>query len=373
MRDWTFQKAFSRMFVYNILFEDSEVDGRHLQLDTASRVLSISAAGCGVAGMLRFHPRSADAVDINHHHLALAALKMGAAQHGRSYSSFYDLFGRGWLPEPKREVRRITATLPDWVGSYWKQHYHRFNRTLYHRGLTARMLGGLRRLTGVDADWLRSIATLDSDGRVQAMVGRFGPYLDLPLLRQALDSPLQLMALGVNFEQRDRMLAADGVEDLVGFFVNYMARVAETDLSTNWFAWYAIAGHYDHERQDAVPPFLRRDSYEASVEAPTQTRYVHASIFDVLEAAPARRWTHYTLCDAIDWMPFGVQRRLLREIARTADDGAIVLWRSVEDDDIVQRHGLGDRFVRMHEASNAATTADRTRQYKRVDFYRVCA
>ena len=60
MRDWTFQKTFSRLFVYNILFEDAEVDGRFLELDEDSTVLSISAAGCGVASMLRFQPRSID-------------------------------------------------------------------------------------------------------------------------------------------------------------------------------------------------------------------------------------------------------------------------------------------------------------------------
>ena len=48
--DGAFEQVFARTFVYNILFEDAEVDERFLGLDESSRVLAISGAGCGVAG-----------------------------------------------------------------------------------------------------------------------------------------------------------------------------------------------------------------------------------------------------------------------------------------------------------------------------------
>ncbi|GAB4212709.1 MAG: hypothetical protein OHK0013_35810 [Sandaracinaceae bacterium] len=70
-----FRSTFQRLFVYNILFEDSEVDEALLDLDERSRVLSITGAGCGVAAMIARRREAIDAVDINPHHLALAALK----------------------------------------------------------------------------------------------------------------------------------------------------------------------------------------------------------------------------------------------------------------------------------------------------------
>ncbi|MEM7676031.1 MAG: DUF3419 family protein, partial [Myxococcota bacterium] len=80
LRDIAFQRMFSGLFVYNILFEDSELDDRFLEIDERSDVLSITGAGCGVATMVSRQPRTIDAVDINKHHLALSALKITAAQ-----------------------------------------------------------------------------------------------------------------------------------------------------------------------------------------------------------------------------------------------------------------------------------------------------
>ena len=97
LRDVAFQHTFQQLFVYNILFEDAEVDETHLEIGERSRVLSITGAGCGVAGMLSRDPRSIDAVDINPHHLALTALKCTAAQRLRSYARFYDLCVRSGI------------------------------------------------------------------------------------------------------------------------------------------------------------------------------------------------------------------------------------------------------------------------------------
>jgi len=65
LRDRTFSSVFSNIFVYSILYEDSEVDERFLEIDTDSTILGISGAGCRIAGHVSQHPRSIDAVDIN--------------------------------------------------------------------------------------------------------------------------------------------------------------------------------------------------------------------------------------------------------------------------------------------------------------------
>lgn len=372
MRDWTFQKTFSRLFVYNILFEDAEIDGRFLELDEDSTVLSISAAGCGVASMLRFQPRSVDAVDINKHHLALAALRMNGAQTMPNYAEFYDLFGRGWHPYPEKVVKNLASTLPGWMQSYWKLHYPRFRRSLYNQGLTAQMLRTMRRLSGVDANWLRSTFDMNPEDRAKLVKDTFEPVIKGPVIKRITESPLQLLALGVNFEQRDKLVASSG-GDVGDFIIQHLQNLARTDVETNWFAWYGVAGHYNHENEKAVPPYLRRSEHAKSVESPTQKRFHHDNLFNVMGKAKANTWSHYTFCDAIDWMPGPVQQKLMDEVVRTARPGAVVLWRSVEDEDVVAKHRYGDRFKRMDEASDIATREERSRQYKRVDFYRVHA
>ena len=372
LRDIAFQRIFTSLFVYNILFEDSELDDRFLEIDENSDVLSITGAGCGVATMVSKRPRRMDAVDINKHHLALSALKITAAQRLRDYETFYSLLGRGMHPDPKHTVGLVSDHLPAWMQRYWARHWPRFKRSLYLEGLTSQMLTGMRKLTGVDASWLVPLQDQPVEVRKQAIDDAITPVLHRPLVKMLMQSPVQLLALGVNYQQRDRILETEDDATITDFFVSHLKRLAETDLARNWFVWWAIAGGFNHDRQDAVPPYLRRERHEASFGAPTQVNFHRGNIFDRLEAAGSKTWSHYTLCDAPDWMPDPVQRNLLDEIFRTSRDGAIVLTRSVQDESFIDRIDGRKRFQLMEDASQVATLEDRSRQYRRVDFYRVC-
>lgn len=376
VRDRAFQKVFASTFVYNILFEDAEVDEQFLGLDDDSTVLGITGAGCGFAGMMSRRPRTIDAVDINKHHLALAALKMEAGRKIGDFETFYDLFGRGWSPDPDRTVQPLVQDLPPWMQKYWrKRASKRFRKTLYHEGLTAKMLTGLRKRVGMDANWVRETAAKPEAERVAALLEIVEPLRASFPVRCALRSPAQLLALGINFEQRDRIVETEQ-QDMVDFFVDHLARVMRTDLWTNWVAWFAAAGQFNHAREDAVPPYLRRDRWEDAQGGETDLRFHNRNLFDILGEAGPDTWSHYTLCDAVDWMPEPVQRRLLDEILRTSREGAIVLWRSVEEEDrfgtIVGRLGYGDRFTRVEGSENAAEM-DRTRMYRQVNFFQVTA
>ena len=370
LSDWAFQHLFSRLFVYNILWEDSEVDEQFLELDEDSTVLGISGAGCRIAGHLSQHPRRIDAVDINPHHLALAALKTAAARHLRSYETFYGLLGRGAHPEHESLVQAATAALPAWIRRYWKSRHRLFARAFYEEGLTARMFVGLRRLAGIDGAWLRRLGGMAVEQRAAAIDATLAPVMRHPLVARVIDSPMHLLAIGVNFAQRDRMLRTNGL-GYVDYLVDHVKRVAATDLERNWFAWTAIAGHYNHDHPDAVPPYLRRDRHARSIEAPTHVEFHHRNLFDVLAGARPGTWSHYTLCDMPDWLPQPAQRRLFSEILRTSRDGGVVMYRSVESDSLVARHGLQSRLQPLTARTAAASRLDRSRQYARVNYYRV--
>lgn len=371
MLDVTFEAAFRRLFIYNILFEDSEVDGDYFQLDEQSRVLGISAAGCGLASMLRFQPAHIDAVDINRHHLALASLKMVAARDLDNYGLFYDLFGHGWLDQPETTIQRLARALPRDQQSYWKSHHSLFRKPFYAQGWTAFMLRALRNAAGLGTAWMHDFVKLPKDERVASIRRLAEPALRRPLIQSALRSPLNQLALGVNYSQKERLFSDGG--DIIDFILKHLERVASTDCETNWFAWYAAAGHYNHDNPQAVPPYLRRSCHEASHDAPTRFGFHHESIFRVLKRAPANTWTHYSLCDAVDWMPRDTQIQLLKEIRRTAKPGAMVLMRSVSDENIVNNCQMSSWLSHLREDSEAASSRERSCQYKRVDFFRVCA
>lgn len=370
IRDFLFEQTFARLFVYNILFEDAEVDERFFGLDEASRVLGVTGAGCGVAGMLAQNPSAIDAVDINAHHLALTALKVQAARRQKPYSSFYDLFGRGWLPDPAPVLSRLVEELPGWMQRHWRTNQHVFHRSLYGEGLTSQVVGALRRRSGIDADWLRGLVDQPIEARQRAIEAAIAPVLQSPMVQLLSRSPVQLLALGVNFRQCERLCEAEQM-GLLDFFLHYIHRLAETDLRTNWFAWYFVTGQFHHDDKEGVPPYLRPDHYERSQRSTTEVRYHRRSFFDVLGNASARTWSHYSLLDAPDWLDAAAQERLLGEIRRTGRDGAIVLHRTVESGSIFERCEAGQWFEEMTPESELATALDRTRQYRRVCFHRL--
>jgi S-adenosylmethionine-diacylglycerol 3-amino-3-carboxypropyl transferase len=147
LRDWTFEKLFKNAFVYNILWEDTEVDERFLGVNEDSSVLCISAAGCGVANHLSRNPRRGDAGDIHPHPLALTPLKASAVRCLESHEELYALFGFGRHPSAERVVRRLVSPLPRWIRAYWKLHWRIFEKSMVQEGLTAQMLKGVRAVT----------------------------------------------------------------------------------------------------------------------------------------------------------------------------------------------------------------------------------
>jgi S-adenosylmethionine-diacylglycerol 3-amino-3-carboxypropyl transferase len=364
-------RVFSRLFVFTILFEDTEVEERFFGVDERSRVLGVSAAGCGMAGLLARRPATIDAVDSNRHHLALAALKMSAAQRLESYGDLMALFGEGRHPDAKTLVTRLAAPLPDWIRAYWARHYRIFSKGLYDHGLLATSMRLMRGRLGVDETWFRQLATLPTTERQQEATRVYRRLLEQPLVAALTRSPLQLLAQGINFQQRDRNLRTTGSNDMRDVVLRFVARAVDTDLSRNWILWHCLLGRFNVEDQDALPHYLRRDHHARSVGAPTEATFHRASFVDVLAAAPARRWTHYNFSDALDWMDDGGQRMVLGEVLRTSVDGALLLNRSVDRDGLIARHGLERHFQRLPQASDAATQMERSKLYERLDIYRI--
>lgn len=370
-KDRIFQSVFTRTFTFTLLLEDAEVDDRYFGVDERSSVLSISGAGCSVTGMLARRPRRIDVVDSNRHHLAITALKMAAARGLASYEAFYHLFGHGSHPAAGELIAKLLASLPPWLQRYWSARTGLFASSLYHRGLMGRLFGALRAQAGTSRAWMIRMMREPVEARRAEVEARFAPVLRSAPTAALMRSPIFLLANGINYVQRERNLRADRTDDVVDVILAYLRRIAATDLERNWIAWNATVGAFNHDLDEAVPPYLRRAHHERSVGAPTDVRFHNADIFAVLAGAGRGAWTHVNLCDAIDWMPPRVQRELLKEAARTTGEGGVVLYRSVEDRCLATDLGLGGQLRRIEPASTEASALDRTSLYRRVNFYRV--
>jgi S-adenosylmethionine-diacylglycerol 3-amino-3-carboxypropyl transferase len=369
--DRAFAATFQHIFTFSLLYEDSEVDNRVLDLDVRSRVLAVTGAGCGVAGLLAAHPARIDANDTNPHHLALAALKVAATRRVTSYAEFYQLLGRGRHGDPERTLRPLMTGLPAWVERYWSAHHRRFRHNLYAEGLTGTFQRWLRRAMGVDADFLRALQRLPPTDRLARLSPILASVKRTWPMRTVVNTPLFLLGIGVNFEQRQRNLRANRAATMMDVVTAHFERLAQTDLETNWFVWLGLTGEFNHENPNAVPPYLRAESHQRALVAPTQVGFHRESLQRMLAAATPGQWSHFSLCDVLDWLPADAQRQVLRRIARVGGPDALVLTRSVEGGCVVDRVGLSDLYERVEPASSRASEQERTRLYGRVNVYRV--
>lgn len=369
--DRAFGATFKHVFTFSLLYEDSEVDNRVLGLDSRSRVLAVSGAGCGVAGLLAAHPARIDAIDTNRHHLALAALKVAAARRVTSHAEFYQLLGRGRHSDPERTLRPLMGDLPAWVGRYWSANHRRFRHNLYAEGLTGTFQRWLRRNVGLDADFLRTLQRVPPADRIARLSPIFTAIRRSWPMRTLVNTPLFLLGIGVNFEQRQRNLRANRAATMMDVVTSHFERLAQTDLETNWFVWVGLTGQFNHDHPQAVPPYLRAESHRRSLAAPTRVGFHRESLQRMLAGATPGQWSHFSLCDVMDWLPGDAQRRLLRRIASVGGPGAVVLTRSVEDGCVVDRAGLTELYERIEPASSEASEQERTRLYGRVNVYRV--
>ena len=224
-----------------------------------------------------------------------------------------------------------------------------------------------------DEGWLRRLTALGLEERRQLIRDTFRPVLTSPWMKWLLESPLHLLSLGVNYAQCERMLRIEEMPDIVAFLLMHLERVADTDIARNWFAWYAIVGRYNHDDQEAIPPFLRKDRHERSSRSSTSVAYHNRNIFEVLGEARPETWSHFTLCDAPDWMSDETQKRLFEAVIRAGRPGGVVQYRTVERDSLIERHGMTDRLQPMVEETELATALDRTRQFRGVRYYRIAS
>jgi S-adenosylmethionine-diacylglycerol 3-amino-3-carboxypropyl transferase len=372
-KNWIFERAFPHIFTFTILFEDCEVEERHFGIDDQSSVLAISGAGCGIASMVARRPRRIDAVDSNRCHLALTALKVLAAMRLRDHGELYQMFGHGRLDRPEETLRLLTDGLPEWIQRYWRANAGWFKSGIYTHGLLSRMFRMLRVLAGTDAGWVRRRTREPTEQRVKMTLQAWGSAIRKRPISSVVNSPLLLAAQGINFRQRDRNVRATGATKMSEVVLDFLAKVATTDIERNWIVWYACAGQFNHDNEEAVPPYLRAGHFQRSMGASTETRFLPQNIFQVMGEARPETWTHYNFSDVIDWMAPPVQKHLLLEAHRTATPGARLVYRSVEDACLVDRLGLDKKWRRIEPASSLGSAAERTRLYRRTNFYERCA
>lgn len=370
-KDKVFQKVFSSVPVFTILFEDPYIEDEFFGVNDKSAILTVTGAGCGVAGHLSKNPERIDAVDSNSHHLALTALKIEAARKLSNHEDLYTLFGHGKHSGAKQLITELTSDLPLWMQKYWSRRYKVFEKGLYHTGVFHHFVQRTNKLVGLDRKFLKQLIHLPVEERVEVGLKKCNQILNRPFVTTVVNSPLVLLANGINFRQRDKNLESSNTSSMKGVFLDLITNFCRNDMERNWVLWHIMAGHFNHEHPECRPPYLTKDSHDRSYGAKTEVNYHQTSFVEVLQQAPREHWSHYSFSDAMDWMPEELQRKVFELVIKTSRPGAVLINRTVEKECLIDKLKLHKNFQRMDKESDEATAKERSRLYKRTDFYRI--
>lgn len=369
-------------FVYNQIWEDPRVDVQALQIDSNSRILTISSGGCNAMNYLLEGPQSVTAVDLNRHHIYLLDLKLAALKNLPDYEPFFHFFGAGRGENTGSDyLRYIAPHLDRETRAFWESNtvlgsflygdrisYFR-DRGLYdhsRNGYFLRFFHWLSRRLGCDIEQILEARSLDEQ---RAMYDRhIDPFFDGLIIRVVGKLPVTLFGLGIppqQYNELTREISSGGT--IIDIYRRRVRKLAcDFPIGENYFAWQAFARKYDVERRRAIPDYLKESNF-ARLRANAdrlQTRIGSAT--DEIRNSSAGTFNRFVLLDAQDWMDRDGLIDLWSAIAEKAEPGSRVIFRTAGSSSPVETslpEDLRSRFVYEKELSQNLFEQDRSSIY----------
>ncbi|HEY5336729.1 MAG TPA: DUF3419 family protein [Rhizomicrobium sp.] len=363
-------------FVYNQIWEDPRADLEALGLQSHHRLLTIASGGCNVLNYLAANPARIIAIDLNPNHVALTRLKLAALKELANYDDFFRFFGEADKKSNRAAFDDVIAeTLDEDTLRHWQKHIplhgrriNMFARNLYRYGLLGRFIGILHVIAKLSGKRLEEIVEAKTPAEQRAAFDRIiAPMLDNKVIKLLSKSPISLYALGIPPAQYDELVgSSDG--DTISVLRQRIEKLAcDFPMQENYFAWQAFTRGYDRESREAVPPYLRRDVYEAIRTRTDRVDVHHASLIDFLKEQAPHSLHRFVLLDAQDWMTPDVLSQLWEQIDRSADNrDARVIFRTAGADSPLPRklpQALLAPWVYREEESRRLHATDRSSIY----------
>ncbi len=377
-REGLLERLFERLFrglVYTQIWEDPEIDLEALALRPDSHVVAIASGGCNVLSYLTADPARITAVDLSRAHVALNRLKLVAATRLPSWRAFYGFFGTADDQANVAAYHRLIAPhLDPQSRAYWEsrglQHLGRrrisiFARNAYRHGVLGRFIGlahAAARVYGVDLRDLLSARSLDEQRRFFETM--LVPLFDKPAVRWATANRLSLYGLGIPPAQYE---ALAGGRDMGAVLRSRVERLAcGFSLDDNYFTWQAFGRRYSRDAEGPLPPYLRREQFDAVRARVDRVEVLNRSVTEYLAGCPDASRDRYVLLDAQDWMTDAQLTALWAEITRTARPSARVIFRTAAEPSLLPGRldpALLARWRYEVALSRALTQRDRSAIY----------
>ena len=389
---WSVEGALERLFthwfdsfVYNQIWEDPRADLEALALESDSQILTISSGGCNVLNYLTRRPAGIIAIDLNHHHISLLRLKLGALRHLPEASDFFRFFAAG---EDRLNcslfAAHIAPALDPSTRDYWESggwlrrltwgpRINYFRRGFYDQaklGQFLRLIHLVARLSGRNLE--RMLQARSHAEQVAIFDGEVAPLFDTWLVRFVGRLPVALYSLGIP-PQQFRALERERPDGIVATLRERVRRLAcDFPIQDNYFGWQVFGRRYDLVHGHALPDYLRPEFYAQLRNDVGRVTTELSTVTGWLARQPAGAIDRVVLLDSQDWMtPLAIDT-LWREIARVGRPGTRVIFRTAGSASPVEAAltpAIAARFSYHSEQSRAVHARDRSAIYGAFHLY----
>ncbi len=376
------QSLFSVWFdalVYNQIWEDPRVDLEALELNSDSRILTISSGGCNALNYLIEAPGSVTSVDLNRHHDALLQLKIAAIKGLPDHESFFSFFGRGTDKSNADNFREYVAPwLNEGGREYWESRFgirrrRRIDlfsgRGIYKHSRNGYFLGFFHKIAGLHGCRPELVLGARSIQEQEDLYRRHvEPFFDSAFVRLVGKMPVTLFGLGIPPQQYDEL--KKDLEGQGGLIDTYRERAhrlaAGFPIDDNYFAWQAFARRYDTEDRKALPEYLKPENWDDLRANADRITAKVASVTDEIRLAGKGAFDRFVFLDAQDWMKPEMIESLWSLIAAMGAPGTRVIFRTAGRRSPVEDALSGDlrgRFKYHEGRSRELFTRDRASIY----------
>jgi len=325
-RNWLERLVFHGI-VFNMSWEDPEMDRQAFNLTDRDTVVSISSAGCNPLNFLCQSPRRLISIDGNPAQNAILELKLAAIA-AVDHDTFFDIFAARRPAVVTRVYRpRLRPLLSPGAQAFWDENLWMAARGLYQfgrMGLFCRLLRRFLGLLGIPRSRIDAFFELRTLEEQKRWYKRYAePRLWGPWSRRFVMCRPLLYLAGVHPEQ---YRLVDGRHDMYEYVkerVEYA--LTRVPIYDNYFLSQAVTGRF---RGDRVPPYLLRENFPTLQRNLDRVQIVNGWLGPYLDTLPPKTVTKFNLLDIFDWMTPPVFEATFRSVLRAAAPGATMIYRS---------------------------------------------
>lgn len=380
------ERLFGLLFsglVYPQIWEDPIVDMAAMQIRPGHRIVTIGSGGCNMLTYLSAGPAHIDVVDLNPHHIALNRLKLAVFRHLPSHKDVVRFLGEAGTRSNIQAFDLFLAPKLDAATrTYWnsralngRRRIGVFGRNIYRTGLLGRFIAAshlLARLHGINPEEFVQARSVREQR--QFFDDKLAPLFDRPVIRWITSRKSSLFGLGIPPQQFDELASLSEEKSLAAVLRHRLEKLTcHFPLRENYFAWQAFARRYPRPHEGELPAYLKAENHEAIRAHADRVEVHHASFTELLGRKAASSVDRYVLLDAQDWMTDRQLNDLWTEITRTADSGAVVIFRTAAEESILPGRvsaALLDQWHYDAETSVRLGAEDRSAIYGGFHVYR---